>query len=38
MENCATTKAMASGITTAPALIAKFQEIGSKIGSLRISQ
>ena len=38
MENCATTKAMASGITTAPALIAKFQEIGSKIGSLRINQ
>ncbi|PZO75277.1 MAG: hypothetical protein DI640_04460 [Sphingomonas taxi] len=38
MQNCATTPAMASGITTAPALIAKFQEIGSKIGSLRINQ
>ncbi len=38
MENCATTPAMASGISTAPALIAKFQEIGSKIGSLRINQ
>ncbi|TCP67823.1 TadE/TadG family type IV pilus assembly protein [Sphingomonas sp. PP-CE-1G-424] len=38
MQNCATTPAMASGISTAPALIAKFQEIGSKIGSLRINQ
>lgn len=38
MQNCATTPAMASGISTASALIAKFQEIGSKIGSLRINQ
>jgi Flp pilus assembly protein TadG len=38
MQNCASQPSMASGISTAPALIAKFQEIGSKIGSLRISQ
>lgn len=38
MQNCATNPAMASGISTSTALIAKFQEIGSKIGSLRISQ
>ena len=38
MQNCATTPAMASGISTSAALITKFQEIGSKIGSLRISQ
>jgi Flp pilus assembly protein TadG len=38
MQNCASQPSMASGISTSAALIAKFQEIGSKIGSLRISQ
>ncbi len=38
MENCATVKSQASGLTTQAQLIAKFKEIGSKIGSLRLSQ
>lgn len=38
MRNCASEPAMASGISTSADLIAKFREIGSKIGSLRISQ
>lgn len=38
MKNCASDPTMASGISTSAALITKFQEIGSKIGSLRISQ
>ena len=38
MRNCASQPSMASGITSSPALIAKFKEIGTKVGSLRISQ
>ncbi len=38
MENCATVKSQASGLSTQAQLIAKFKEIGSKIGSLRLSQ
>jgi Flp pilus assembly protein TadG len=38
MQNCASRPSNAAGITTTPALIAKFAEIGSKIGSLRLSQ
>lgn len=38
MQNCASAPTMASGINSSAALIAKFKEIGSKIGSLRISQ
>ncbi|MEN2786577.1 TadE/TadG family type IV pilus assembly protein [Sphingomonas qilianensis] len=38
MKNCASDPSMASGISTSAALITKFQEIGSKIGSLRISR
>lgn len=38
MRNCASQPSMASGITTSADLIAKFKEIGTKVGSLRISQ
>lgn len=38
MRNCASSPSQASGISTSADLIAKFQEIGSKIGSLRLSQ
>lgn len=38
MQNCASKPGQAAGLSTNAALIAKFQEIGSKIGSLRISQ
>lgn len=38
MRNCASQPSMASGITSSAALIAKFKEIGTKVGSLRISQ
>ena len=38
MQNCASKPEQASGLSTNAALIAKFQEIGSKIGSLRLSQ
>ena len=38
MQNCASKPEQASGLATRDALIAKFQEIGSKIGSLRLSQ
>lgn len=38
MRNCASQPTMASGITTSADLIAKFKEIGTKVGSLRISQ
>jgi Flp pilus assembly protein TadG len=38
MQNCASKPGQAAGLSTNAALIAKFQEIGSKIGSLRVSQ
>lgn len=38
MRNCASKPDQASGLSTRAELIAKFQEIGSKIGSLRLSQ
>jgi len=38
MENCASRPEQASGISTNDDLIKKFKEIGSKIGSLRLSQ
>lgn len=38
MQNCASSPSQAAGISTSADLIAKFQEIGSKIGSLRLSQ
>jgi predicted transcriptional regulator of viral defense system len=38
MRDCATQPSMASGITTSAALIQKFKEIGTKVGSLRVSQ
>ncbi|RYF33479.1 MAG: hypothetical protein EOO38_30145 [Cytophagaceae bacterium] len=38
MQNCASKPSQAAGLSTNAALIAKFQEIGSKIGSLRLSQ
>lgn len=38
MENCASKPEQAAGINDRSALIAKFQEIGSKIGSLRLSR
>lgn len=38
MRNCASRPDQASGLSTRDQLIAKFQEIGSKIGSLRLSQ
>lgn len=38
MTNCASKPEQAAGLSTNAALIAKFQEIGSKIGSLRLSQ
>jgi hypothetical protein len=38
MQNCASKPGQAAGLTTNADLIAKFKEIGSKIGSLRISQ
>jgi Flp pilus assembly protein TadG len=38
MQNCASSPTQAAGISTSADLIAKFQEIGSKIGSLRLSQ
>jgi len=38
MKKCASDDSKAAGISTTPELIAKFQEIGSKIGSLRLSQ
>ena len=38
MESCATKPEQASGLSTNAALISKFEEIGSKIGSLRLSQ
>ncbi|WP_185209327.1 TadE/TadG family type IV pilus assembly protein [Sphingomonas sp. NBWT7] len=38
MQNCASKPEQAAGLSTNAALIAKFQEIGSKIGSLRLSQ
>lgn len=38
MQNCATRPSQASGLATQGDLIAKFQEIGTKIGSLRLSQ
>jgi len=38
MQNCASKPSQASGLGSNAALIAKFQEIGSKIGSLRVSQ
>lgn len=38
MQNCASKPGQAAGLSTNADLIAKFKEIGSKIGSLRISQ
>ncbi|OWK32984.1 TadE/TadG family type IV pilus assembly protein [Sphingomonas mucosissima] len=38
MQRCASDPSKAAGISNTPELIAKFQEIGSKIGSLRLSQ
>jgi hypothetical protein len=38
MERCASKPEQAAGLSTNAALIAKFEEIGSKIGSLRLSQ
>lgn len=38
MIDCATKPSQAAGLNDRAALIAKFQEIGSKIGSLRLSQ
>ena len=38
MKNCASDPSKAAGISTSAELIAKFQEIGSKIGSLRLSE
>lgn len=38
MEKCASKPEQAAGLSTNAALIAKFQEIGSKIGSLRLSE
>lgn len=38
MKKCATDESKAAGLSTTPQLIAKFQEIGNKIGSLRLSQ
>jgi len=38
MKNCASDESKAAGISTSAELIAKFQEIGSKIGSLRLSE
>lgn len=38
MQNCASKPSQAAGLSSNAALIAKFQEIGSKIGSLRLSQ
>lgn len=38
MTNCASKPSQAAGLSTNADLIAKFKEIGSKIGSLRISQ
>lgn len=38
MQNCASKPEQAAGLNDKTALIAKFQEIGSKIGSLRLSQ
>ena len=37
MKTCASDESKAAGISTTPDLIAKFEEIGSKIGSLRLS-
>ena len=38
MKNCASKPDQAAGLSSNAALIAKFEEIGSKIGSLRLSQ
>lgn len=38
MQNCASKPSQAAGLSSNAALIAKFQEIGTKIGSLRLSQ
>lgn len=38
MTNCASKPEQAAGLSSNAALIAKFKEIGSKIGSLRLSQ
>ena len=38
MQRCASDPSKAAGISNTPELIAKFEEIGSKIGSLRLSQ
>lgn len=38
MQNCASKPSQAAGLGSNAALIAKFQEIGSKIGSLRLSR
>ncbi|MBW4329320.1 Tad domain-containing protein [Stakelama sp. CBK3Z-3] len=38
MKNCASTPDQAAGINSSADLIAKFEEIGSKIGALRLNQ
>jgi Flp pilus assembly protein TadG len=38
MKNCASKATQAAGLSTRDQLIAKFQEIGTKIGSLRLSR